>query len=150
MTVQKSYKFKDDIYEFINGFSKDEEYKEIDKIEYLVNFLRRSYNSSLSKTKDLFSWEEGNLLLTIFNGFLLSDSNIAMAQATLMLECSDGIRLFNFDKVYRVNKEEILKKIESLDNFDAAVILNELVNYWHGTKEEKDSSSLSFIREEGK
>lgn len=88
-------------------------------IEFILESFYITFNHALYEIKGKFSDNELNLILDAFNGTLLTTQ--IMGQH-LLPQVEDGCRFEFLDEKWEVKKEELLKKISDLTNFQAAAV----------------------------
>lgn len=88
-------------------------------IEFILETFYTTFNHALHEIKGKFSDNELNLILDTFNGNFLTPQLIGQH---LHAQVDDGCKFEYLDEKWEVTKEDLLKKISELTNFQAAAV----------------------------
>lgn len=146
MLIQKSFRLPERTVKNINNFNCDQDMPETQKLIYMLEFVEGLYNISRMKTRNLFTVKEGTFLAAITNAYLFSPLNTVF-KYSLLLNINDAIILEGYDVIYGINKDDLIRKIENLDDMDCAYLLNELCNFWHKATSDREIKvyDLDFV-----
>ena len=98
-------------------------------LNHVIESFPFLYNRTLKEVKGVFSRGELYLIVDVFEGLSLTPHN---AGEHLLEECLKEISLDHLDAKWRVNKDNLVKKINSLTSFQAACVEIWAGLYWYG------------------
>lgn len=103
-------------------------------IEFILETFYYTYNHALAEIKGLFTDAELNLIIDAFNGTLLTPQIIGQH---LLPQMEDSCKFEFLDEKWEVKKDDLLKKISGLTNFQKAAVEMWATTLWQKHNGEK-------------
>jgi hypothetical protein len=100
-----------------------------DPVNKNIRIFSKLIDFTYEEIKGYFSDNELNLIIECLNCYLLQIDTISPTKL-LYSEISDAIHYEQLDKKWEIDKNEFLRKLKSLTEFQAFTLLNTITNYW--------------------
>ncbi|RLC76939.1 MAG: hypothetical protein DRI61_12400, partial [Chloroflexi bacterium] len=112
--------------------------------EYILNAWPGIVKRTLADLSGQFTAGELSLIIDVFNGTALTPG---LAGQHIAINVADSIDLDHTDQKWSVDKKTILKKLQNLTIFQAAVLEIWANGFWYGKNQPEKQNLKKYIRE---
>lgn len=109
------------------------------KVKQMVYMLNEVYQGTKRELKGLFNLNEAWVIVTAFNGHLYS-SGISN-KAVLVANVKDEIKYSLADRVFKVDGDELLRKLNQLNEFQAFTVIRMSYEFWYSPEHKVNSKN---------
>ena len=142
--IKKSVNLEEELAEMIEKLPND---SGINNFSYNLKFIVETWFTLIRYSKanlnGYFTSKEAYLIVDALNGQLLT-TGLSFVK-TLYFSVEDAIKLEQLDKKWKVDREELLKKLEELSESEALAVYLMVFDFWNSSDHSENSLKKIFM-----